>query len=227
MNTNVPGLTFKSESLDPKSIAILGTTNIIHGAFYLSDTNASDHSENERPGRATSINTIRTGDPGSVNKPVIHAMLATWPANGSKTLGSRMHTPDTCWLGSGWKETQELPFRTIEVGLGTNTVVLQTRVFKRQEAGARVCVSWAFLINGRPQNEQWTQEGERTYGSIGYLIVRGKMFLQNTLIAFAHRNLKENTVQYMRLHCTIDGDPSAAVDGIRRYAKFLVSGRAS
>ncbi len=48
------------------------------------------------------------------------------------------------------------------------------------------------------------------------------MFLQNTLIAFAHRNLKQNTVQYMRLFYHLDGDPTSTVECIRRYAAEIL-----
>ncbi|HRY48628.1 MAG TPA: hypothetical protein P5186_11310 [Candidatus Paceibacterota bacterium] len=227
INTNLPGLVFVPESLDPKTVAILSTTNIINGSFYEGQAPANPPQNRINHQQNNGDHPTENGASAPVKKAVIQAMLATWEANAAKTLGSRMHTPDTCWLGSGWKEVPGLVSRTTPIEMGTNSVIVQSRVFEMQPGSPRVCVAWIFFINGRPQEEKWTQEGERRFGSLGYTFARGRMFLQNTLIALLHPSLEGNTVQFFRLFCQVDGDATAAREHIQRLAKQIFNCRAS
>jgi hypothetical protein len=123
-------------------------------------------------------------------------------------------------MESGWKGLQDLANPTTEIEIGTNRIVVQSRVFEINANHPRICVLWAFIINGRPQSDTWIQTGERTYGSLGYLLLRGRMVFQNLRVALRNPQLKDNTVQYIRIHSNYTGDTRQTLDQLRQYAKM-------
>lgn len=189
--TNIPGYTFIPESVSDSVKAGLGTTNILSGTFFRDADTDGRKTSDERPVPAsprrdknTRLSTLVTGRPtpslDSEHSPLdtksasrVTVFLASWTAETKAPLKVLGHTPDICWVGSGWKPVRtenpqriliQLPIAKAEAldarrqkrdirDQSNGALTFETRSFELSDSGQREHAAWCILVEGEIVND--------------------------------------------------------------------------
>lgn len=131
LHRDVPGYTFQPEAIPPKAAATLATTNLFNGV-YLANTSA--------PGNPTPT-------------PRITAFMGEWSATHAREMSVVSHTPDVCWVGTGWLPVASEHPSQIEFDFDGHRVPFEVRTFRPPGPGPRELTVWCTLVNGQPYSE--------------------------------------------------------------------------
>ena len=187
----VPGYKFTAVPVGEQAQEILATTNLVNGQF-------------EGPG-----------------KDRYTVFAADWAAKGSKQMGVLGHTPEICWVGSGFQLTSlgEPPF--MEVLLGGEKIALECRVFRTPDGRSLEMVAWGSLVSGQPLEEGFRFQPDREKKSTGSLdqAANSRTRGMNTLVkALASRQPGDGTKQFVRFSTPVTSNWKESFQRMERFA---------
>lgn len=136
--TRLDGWQFEEEPLSDAARDILATTNLVNGVFT-----APDH-------------------------PNVTVFAAEWRAEDGQAMNVVQHTPDICWVRSGWAPVQLGQPRHLQIQLEGRPVPFECRVFGSPGGGQRELVLWSTLVGGEVLEEsgRWDVPSEGSDASV-------------------------------------------------------------
>lgn len=214
MRTNLSGYIFAGDPVSDGVKRILGTTDILSGSFSAADAD-----------RASSPSLSRTT-----------VFVSTWAAADSTKLGVIEHTPDICWIGSGWKPvdlgqpdriTIELPRdgATATQPKSMSTVPFECRVFLSSDGQAREIVVWCMIVGGHffaeptrfkpsKQDSNSTGDGDKDLAAANARLLSAQNFAKTVLDRVPALELK----QFVRLSRPLIDDWSSGLHHLKTFA---------
>ena len=191
---SVHGFEFKPDKLSTEVLGLLATTNVLNGTFM----------------------------PKGARGRVI-AFSAEWsPTEGvGRTIVN--HTPDVCWVNSGWAPVDVGQPNVQDIELSGLKVPFECRVF---ESGARdrEVTIWCTLVNGEPQVEPFRFRSATAKGGR----VRAALNLSRLALGrFSERIQKRypatGTKQFVRLSMPLGTDVHSTLAELGAFAGAWIS----
>jgi len=174
IQTNVPGWRFEPIPLNEKVVESLANPNFLNGIFL------------------------------GPNNEKINIFFGEWVADKSSDLNIVSHTPEVCWVNSGWmaieKEKSEIvwPF-------GEN-VGFKTKTFLSPQTGTRQIAAWATIVNGKSYDERPFElqiRTEITKRVLNTLSRERNLSISHFLNALKTNNKSSKSKQFLRI--SVDG----------------------
>lgn len=113
---------YRPEELGDYALKVLETTNYINGSYYLNS------------GSRVSV------------------FAAEWEADSVRRMSVLHHTPDICWVKTGWKP-KEFATDEISVEALSENLPFEVRLFQAPEGDEEELVVWTTLVGGKPLAE--------------------------------------------------------------------------
>lgn len=213
-STNLTGFEFHFEPLSETASAMLATPDYVNGAFSATTEN-------------------------STTPKVVRVFSASWPATRTIGLNVIQHTPDICWVGSGWvpidlgqPDQVELDF--MSPGLSPNTALtnrirlrFECRAFSSPDARAKELVMWCTLVGGHvlPESSRFRASKKTVSGpDAGHdrerQFAAGRRLSADYFIQSVQRRLRvQGAKQFVRISTTVEGDCAASLEELQGFAR--------
>ena len=190
--SEIAGFKFEPEPLSGNAIEVLATTNLFNGAF--------------------------TGQGGRRYL----AFMGTWDGQDSKQLSVVGHTPDICWIGTGWTHVpMELPDK-MNLQFGFDIIPFEVRVFKAPQGNHLELTVWATLVSGQlyeevgrfnlPDSAPQAWKARSAFGARH--VLKGQLFK-----AIRDRIPGTGSKQFVRFSTPLKGNLNAAIEELRRFGE--------
>lgn len=185
----LPGYTFRPEVLTDEVLGLLATTNVFNGSFY-----------HRTEGRRVTV------------------FKADWlPTEGvGKTVVN--HTPDVCWVSSGWRpvEAGQPDLQTFQIS--GREVPFECRVFEAPDRSREVIV-WCTLVNGEAQTEPFRFRGDaRSGGRWQAALNLSRLAIGRFMARVERRYPATGHKQFYRFSTRLDGDIRTTLQHLATFA---------
>lgn len=192
----LPGYTFRPEVLTEEVLGLLATTNVLNGSFY-----------HRGEGRRVTV------------------FKADWlPTEGvGKTVVN--HTPDVCWVNSGWRpvEAGQPDLQTFRIS--DRAVPFECRVFEAPDRSREVIV-WCTLVNGEAQTEPFRFRGDASRGGRWRAALNLSRLAVGRFVARVERRYPATGFkQFYRFSMRLEGDTRISLQQLSRFAGEWLSAR--
>lgn len=203
--TDLPEFNFVPERLGESALELLGEPDYVAGAF------------NPSPGSGS------RGDR-------ITVFFANWSAHSRQGITVIQHTPDVCWVGSGWQprdagQPNQVELRFPVTGSAKNdmmTLVFECRTFLAPAGGAQELVLWCTLVSGRllPESTRFrlskavAANASLESNEEKQLAVGRRLSADYFLQAVRQRLRARGTKQFVRFSTPLRGDCQLAIEGL-------------
>lgn len=194
--TELPGYSFRPDPLTTEVLGLLATTNVLNGTFA-----------NSAQGRRVTV------------------FKADWlPTEGvGKTVVN--HTPDVCWVNSGWRPVDAGQPEAQVFHLSGRDVPFECRVFEAPDRSREIIV-WCTLVNGEPQTEPLRFRGDaRSGGRWQAAMNLSRLAIGRFLARVERRYPATGYKQFYRFSTRLEGDPQAALRKLGDFAGEWISAR--
>jgi hypothetical protein len=193
---HLEGWRFRHEPLSEMARSILATTNLFNGEFL-----------------------AERGDPVTV-------FAAAWSRGSAKVMSVVEHTPDVCWVGSGWIPVDLGQPRRVDLELGGQSIPFECRGFAGPRGGAPVLVLWCTLIDGQvlPESERWSAETDLdNVASIRLAHAARRTALGHFMHNVATRRAAHGEKQFVRLSVPVTSDWREGLERLRHFGSRWLS----
>lgn len=187
---HLEGWRFRQEPLSEMARSILATTNLFNGEFLTE--------------RGDSVTVFAAG----------------WSRGSAKVMSVVEHTPDVCWVGSGWIPVDLGQPRQVVLELGGQSIPFECRGFAGPRGGNPVLVLWCTLIDGQvlPEAERWSVEVDLdNVASVRLAHAARRTALGHFMHNVATRRAAHGEKQFVRLSVPVTTDWR---DGLERLQSF-------
>lgn len=190
---SLPGFQFKSIPVGEQAVEILATTNLLNGVF-----------ENTQ------------------DKERFMVFAANWVAKGTKQMSVLGHTPEVCWVGSGFRLVALGEPAFMEVDLNGERLVLECRVFQTPDQRSMEMVVWCSVLSGQLLEEGFRFQSDRD--QMGHLRINqaanARLRGMNSIIrALVTRQPGDGTKQFVRFSTPVSGDWKDSFKRLERFAE--------
>jgi hypothetical protein len=178
VQSTIPGFEFRSHRLDPRIVEILSTTNLVNGLFR-NKTNGQE----------------------------VRVLFGSWPEEAVKGKTLINHTPDVCWINTGWKARQGEQPDQVGITFGNLVLPFESRSFESPDGHNVEFVIWCTLVNGYVMPEP-TRFGPST-GGLRYIAVTlnmGRLAISRLWHRVRNRLPARGRKQFLRLSVAEQGD---------------------
>ena len=190
------GYVFRPDPLSQEVLDLLSTTNVVNGSF---------------------IN--RSGEKK------VTVFRADWlPTDGvGKTLVN--HTPDVCWVNTGWRPVDAGQPDVLQLRISGQTVPFECRVFEAPD-GPKEVIVWCTLVNGEPLTEPFRfQRNARSGGRVQAAFNLSRLAIGRFLLRIERRIPASGHKQFFRFSIRMDGDVGTALNQLGEFgAKWISAG---
>lgn len=188
------GYAFRPDPLSPEVLDILSTTNVVNGRFI------------DRAGEMK-----------------VTVFRANWLPN--EGLGKTLvnHTPDVCWVNTGWRPVDAGQPDVLKYQISGQTVPFECRVFETPD-GRKEVIVWCTLVNGEPLTEPFRFQGNaRGGGRIQAAFNLGRLAIGRFLLRVERRIPATGHKQFFRFSTHMDEDVGTALTRLGEFAAKWIS----
>lgn len=187
----ISGYRFRTEAVGEEAVETLATTNLFNGAFW--------NDAGER----------------------FIVFMGDWREKSARQMSVIQHTPDICWVGSGWSPVDLGQPDRIAIELNGVTLPFECRAFRAPKGDDIELTAWCALANG-----QVFEEGGRFTGSTSNYMERRaglreagrRRALTSFFNAVRQRIPAEGTKQFVRFSAPVKGDWRITAAQLKMFA---------
>jgi hypothetical protein len=217
--TNVAGYQFETQPLSPTALEILRSPEYINGRFQARSAAGREPSSSQ----------------------AISIFSANWSAASGEVMTVVQHTPDVCWVGSGWQPLDlgqpkqvalSIPHGTSPAALKgkalpSTSFTFECRAFLAPEGQVRELVLWCTLVGGRilPESARFRLSKEKaamadvSNGKEKQLAIGRRLTIDYFVHAVTQRLRARGTKQFIRLSTSVSGNPEDALAELAGFAR--------
>jgi hypothetical protein len=147
---------------------------------------------------------------------------ADWLGGCGKSTGELGHTPDICWVATGYKAVSLGQPSSFKIRLGAETVVFECRVFQLPDGYRLEMVAWSSILGGLPLEEGFMFQSETTKENPAISILsqnNARMRGINTLIrSLQTRKTSAGGKQFVRFSTAVTDDWENCLSRLEQFA---------
>jgi hypothetical protein len=193
--TNVTSMSFSPELLSESVLRLLAYPHYVNGSYK------------------------------AIDGKIIRLFLVDWNQKIPHNLDVMRHTPDVCWVSSGWVPVTTISNTSLTLNVIETKLVFQSRVFATPSEKNHELVIWAALIGGRTVAESPPSKYEHNI-NLPHIVrsfwARRRLDLYYLWRGISKRDTGDRSMQYIRLSTPISKVNRESITEISNYLVHLI-----
>ena len=189
---HITGHYFKPEPVGEEAVQVLATTNLFNGSFI-----------GPTAERFTTF-------------------MGTWDAANAKQMGVVGHTPDVCWVGSGWTPVSVGHPDKLDLEFNGVKIPFEVRTFRPPVGEHLELTVWCTLISGQvfSENDRFVLGADAPEDRQARQAQASRHLLRSNMLRVIRDRIPGNgSKQFVRFSTGLEGDWPAALERLRQFGQ--------